>query len=373
MSKITLDNLSDSLKNIIEQNGLTEAQVIELIKNNISGDITKLNSNNKSSLVAAINELFQSANNGKQLIANAIGEPLSSSDTFSAMSDKINTIKSDLKQVLTDEGVSVSNEDNMDSLITILDEEFDRKNANSGLDIISATELPSEVVNNQIVLITTNTPTDINVKDSSLCNPATNGEMNIGIVTVPDDSGVPYNITQNNIMLSLYLKVAKERVNNVVSTLNGYAGIGGQWVQFSKATFLVYDNGQDNYGISTSSNWSLAYASFTPGTSNFAIYINGHGDNAWQDAAGWFNKKFDLTNYSTLKITGTKHSSATFGFSTSVGTTASISKSFSLGTTSSEITVDISSLKGEYYLLVKGRSATSKYVAASISRFELIP
>ena len=76
MSKITLDNLSNSLKNIIEQNGLTEAQVIELIKNNISGDISQLNTSNKSSLVAAINELFQSANNGKQLIANAIGNPL---------------------------------------------------------------------------------------------------------------------------------------------------------------------------------------------------------------------------------------------------------------------------------------------------------
>ena len=277
------------------------------------------------------------------------------------------TLRDSLADILENKGVDVTEEDDMASLITKVD------SISGGLDIISATELPNEVVNNRIVLITANTPTDINVKDSSLCNPTTNGEMNVGVVTVPDDSGVPYNITQNNIMLSLYLKVAKERVNNVVSTLNGYAGIGGQWVQFSKATFLVYDNGQDNYGISTSSNWSLAYATFSLGTSNFTIYINGHGDNAWQDAAGWFNKKFDLTNYSTLKITGTKNSSATFGFSTSIGTTASMSKSFSLGTSSSEITVDISSLTGEYYLLVKGRSTTTKYAAASISRFELIP
>ena len=135
----------------------------------------------------------------------------------------------------------------------------------------------------------------------------------------------------------------------------------------------MYDNGQDNHGISTSSNWSFANTSFSLGTWNFAIYIDGHGDNAWKDSAAWFNKKFDLTNYSTLKITGTNHSSATFGFSASTGINASMSKSFSLGTSSSEITVDISSLTGEYYLLVKGRSSTTKYVAMSISRFELIP
>ena len=324
-------------------------------------------------------------NHGQLGIGNTTDSGLKAINEIEALKTQIQTLNTEattnrgnLATVLTDEGVELTGDETLADLIVKTDEEFDRKNneienSGGGLDIISATELPNEVVNNQIVVITTNTPTDINVKDSSLCNPTTNGEMNIGVVTVPDDSGVPYNITQNNIMMSLYLKVAKERVNNVVNTLNGYTGIGGQWVQFSKSTFLVYDNGQDNYGISTSSNWSFANASFSLGTWNFAIYINGHGDNGWMDSSAWFTKKFDLTNYSTLKITGTKNSSATFGFSTSVGTTASMSKSFSLGTSSSEITVDISSLTGEYYLLVKGRSATTNYAAMSISRFELIP
>ena len=79
-------------------------------------------------LVGAINELFQNANSGKELIADAIGEPVSAEDTFQAMSDKINTVKSNLKQVLTDEGVDVTEEDDMDSLITKVDEEFDRQN-----------------------------------------------------------------------------------------------------------------------------------------------------------------------------------------------------------------------------------------------------
>ena len=133
MSKITLDNLSNSLKNIIEQNGLTEAQVIELIKNNISGDITKLNTSNKSSLVAAINELFQSANNGKQLIANAIGNPLiTGNSTFSAMSEAILGLrrgsenKTDAKDVLynmmIEDGYNNATSNmTVDELITLLD------------------------------------------------------------------------------------------------------------------------------------------------------------------------------------------------------------------------------------------------------------
>ena len=91
-------------------------------------------------IVGAINELFQNANNGKELIANAIGEPLSSNDTFSAMSDKINDMKSDLKQVLTDEGVSVSNTDTMASLITKIDSEFDRQVVPAG-DAVAANVL----------------------------------------------------------------------------------------------------------------------------------------------------------------------------------------------------------------------------------------
>ena len=114
--RISIDNLSNSLKDIIEQNGLTEAQVIELIKN-ISGDISQLNTSNKSSLVAAINELFQSANNGKELIANAIGEPLSSSDTFSAMSNDINGLLSTFKTNMMNSGVTVESSDRFKQLI----------------------------------------------------------------------------------------------------------------------------------------------------------------------------------------------------------------------------------------------------------------
>lgn len=68
-------------------------------------------------IVGAINELFQSANNGKELIANAIGEPLNAEDTFSAMSDDINSLLNTFRTNMINNGVTVEAEDKFKQLI----------------------------------------------------------------------------------------------------------------------------------------------------------------------------------------------------------------------------------------------------------------
>ena len=68
-------------------------------------------------IVGAINELFQSANNGKQLIASAIGEPLNSEDTFSAMSNDINGLLSTFKTNMMNNGITVESSDRFKALI----------------------------------------------------------------------------------------------------------------------------------------------------------------------------------------------------------------------------------------------------------------
>ena len=131
--RISIDNLSDSLKemiansgsglseeqvlNLINENGLSEEQVLNLVKNNLTGDISQLSTEEKGSLVGAINELFQNANNGKELIASAIGEPLSSEDTFSAMSNDINGLLSTFKTNMMNSGVMVEGTDKFKALI----------------------------------------------------------------------------------------------------------------------------------------------------------------------------------------------------------------------------------------------------------------
>ena len=68
-------------------------------------------------LEGRVNEAFTSANNGKQLIASAIGEPVSAEDTFSAMSDDINGLLSTFKTNMMNNGIAVESGDRFKSLI----------------------------------------------------------------------------------------------------------------------------------------------------------------------------------------------------------------------------------------------------------------
>lgn len=66
-------------------------------------------------------EAFQFANSGKTTIATAIGSPLVSTDTFSAMGTKINTLTSTFKTKLNNKGIATVASDNLNSLITKID------------------------------------------------------------------------------------------------------------------------------------------------------------------------------------------------------------------------------------------------------------
>ena len=110
MGHIRKEELHESLINELEELGNID----------LSGKQDKTDESlltESKDLVGAINELFQSANNGKQLIANAIGEPLSSEDTFSAMSNDINGLLATFKTNMMNNGVTVESSDKFKSLI----------------------------------------------------------------------------------------------------------------------------------------------------------------------------------------------------------------------------------------------------------------
>ena len=75
-----------------------------------------LETNNKT-IVGAINELFQSANNGKKLIANAIGGSLNEEDAFSAMSDKIMEIRNSFAEAIENKGFETMEQEDIYLLI----------------------------------------------------------------------------------------------------------------------------------------------------------------------------------------------------------------------------------------------------------------
>ena len=111
----------DEIADIVQANALSAVDYTDGVDIQIDGgeigNMNELQTTDKSSIVGAINELFQSANNGKELIASAIGEPLSSEDAFSAMSTDINSLLSTFKTNMMNSGVTVESGDKFKSLI----------------------------------------------------------------------------------------------------------------------------------------------------------------------------------------------------------------------------------------------------------------
>lgn len=136
MAKITIEELSGSLKEYLNGLGLTEAQVQELIdkfEDEKIGDISQLSTQEKGSLVGAINELFQDVDSGKQLIADAIdNNNITKDSTFAAMGeaitdihnkyqDEIDSTNSNLKDILVSKNIECEDTDKISDLIEKVD------------------------------------------------------------------------------------------------------------------------------------------------------------------------------------------------------------------------------------------------------------
>lgn len=101
MSKINLENL--------------EYDILKKLNTKLE-DLSKLKTEDKTSLVNAINELL-----GKGKISDVIGEPLRSSDTWTEMSDKITGLITEFKRVLTSKDIQVEEGDKLKKLIGKVD------------------------------------------------------------------------------------------------------------------------------------------------------------------------------------------------------------------------------------------------------------
>ena len=114
------DDLTTTDKTIVgainEVNNLTQ-YLNNVVFNHTTQIGTDTLSTNSQTLSGAINELFQSANNGKELIASSIGEPLSSEQTFNAMSNDINGLLSTFKTNMMKNGITVEGGDKFKQLI----------------------------------------------------------------------------------------------------------------------------------------------------------------------------------------------------------------------------------------------------------------
>ena len=102
--------MSTDKNNLVYQEQLDD-NVIEMLSEDIGSNYS-LSTENTKTIVAALTEIL-----GKDIICNAVGSPLLTTDTFAELGEKINVMVSDFKAKLLGLGVSVSSIDKLASLI----------------------------------------------------------------------------------------------------------------------------------------------------------------------------------------------------------------------------------------------------------------
>jgi hypothetical protein len=249
------------------------------------------------------------------------------------------------------------------------------------IDIVCAASLPETVVENQIVVITPNVPSIKEIKDYSNCTPTSNGQIIIGASTTNNSGAmVPYYIMTNDVVVTLYLVIAKGQFNNTLDTYNGYLGRNGRWIQFSVGGHILYANGYDAIGFTNTDNWSLSSNMYFSSTSPALELKMKAYNGGWLDEYAYYRDSIDLTNVRQVRIVGSYTDN---GGNTSAGVGFVKSSSFgmaypeweveiNLTGTVTEVITDVSSLKGNHYFGTVNRSAPSVKNALKITEFELI-
>ena len=102
--------MSNDKNNLVYREQLDD-NVIEMLSEDIGSNYS-LRTENTKTIVAALNEIL-----GKDIICNAVGSPLLTTDTFAQMGEKIHVMVDDFKAKLLGLGVSVSSVDKLASLI----------------------------------------------------------------------------------------------------------------------------------------------------------------------------------------------------------------------------------------------------------------
>ena len=112
MGKITINELHNSLFDYVQT---VSDNKLETNNKTIVGAINELFSDNSNDI--EINNLKNEISNGKKLIADAIGEPLTEEDTFTEMSTDINSLLSTFKTNMMNNGITVESGDKFKALI----------------------------------------------------------------------------------------------------------------------------------------------------------------------------------------------------------------------------------------------------------------
>ena len=289
--------------------------------------------------------------------------------------------ENNLRIILTDEGVSVTEEDDMASLISKVDSEFDRKNedlenSRGVLDITTANVLPSNGRKNQICVITDTKPPTIFITPDTTDYNVNDNNMRLFLADDYRTARGGVNIVNSGIACDYYF----DRVVQNSKGLDAYVYNNGSWKQFLKAITVAFDYGYSELGISTGGQQVI--------NSNNIIQL--YITNAyWVSLC--FQQVIDFSKFTTCEITFTGGDSANgathdfyvmnSGVPTSSINSALTSFSYSEITspvkvslngvsevTPKTITIDISSLNGSGYFGIINFHQPLTYTTTNISK-----
>ena len=198
--------MSNDKNNLVYREQLDD-NVIEMLSKDIGSNYS-LRTENTKTIVAALNEIL-----GKDIICNAVGSPLLTTDTFNVMGEKIKGLTADFKSKLLGLGVDVSGVDKMESLIrkmdeidlgvdadTILQSYIDNLKqilSDNGIELNGDEELADLIIKVDDVLI----DKDNMIKDLEYTN-TSNEEISNDLFTLLTLAG--FNVTDNNNMGDIY-------------------------------------------------------------------------------------------------------------------------------------------------------------------------
>ena len=316
-----------------------------------TGTLSSLKTSAKDSLVAAINEVFQSGSDAKTKLVAA----LTAKDVSASTSDSWDTLTSKVS-----------------SLGAI----------GSSLDIISASSLPSTVKNNQIVIITSTTPASINVKPSSICNPSANTVIDLGYSQ--STHSLPYTLTNGKVTANLYfIDALQKNSSGINNRLESYIGVSGAWKQLTKKTFTMFDG--INYNISGS--WSGTSPSVY--SNSISLRKLNTGASTYTFASAYYSTAIDVTNYTKMNVViSSDMYSSTVMLPGWIGLVKTPTTSISASTaeawlnvkqqcphsaTSASYSINISSLSGSYYvgLIAKTTGSGASYATSAVQVYSI--
>ena len=299
---------------------------------------------------------------------------------------KKDALRDSLVSILQDEGVEVTEEDDMASLITKVDEEFDRKNANSnsGLDIISATELPATGKENQICVITDNPVNNFIVTPNSN---DVSSDLDIITCYIGNSSSMDTNlgalctIQNNNITIKYYFNEVCQGSNR----LDSYIYQNSQWSTLTvRSIFFIKNNYYVNESVSgTISTGTNVSIDSTSGITLKTTYSSSSAGRSFPGTA--FSNRINFSSLDKMIIKAyssrssvnlhfyacNKNSCVTYNnvstvtSSLDVKYTSTIS-SVTTSTTPQEYTIDISSWQGDYYLGMCAESTSNIGYACNV-------